>query len=107
MSSTRLRTCIATGKRRPDTELLRLVVDTSEQKQCRVLADPLRRLPGRGAWITPEESALELAERRRAFARAFRTSAPVDTGQVHQYLQDHHGLASSSTRQDEKRKTEH
>ncbi len=78
----RLRTCIATRKRLPDTELLRVVADTDG----RIIPDPGRRLPGRGAWITPDLAAYELAEKRRAFARALRLSAPVDTGQVREYI---------------------
>lgn len=83
-----LRTCIATRDRRPDTELLRVVLDPEDPQRARVVADPRRRLPGRGAWLTPSLDALELAERRKAFGRALRTSAPVDTGQVRQYLSD-------------------
>ncbi|MBK4180819.1 DUF448 domain-containing protein [Corynebacterium macginleyi] len=88
MSQTqRLRTCIATRRRMPDTELLRVVIDASDPLGSRALADPFRRLPGRGAWITPTLSALELAERKRSFRRALRTSTSVDTGQVRRYLE--------------------
>lgn len=83
-----LRMCIATRDRRPDTDLLRVVVDPLDPQRARVLPDPSRRLPGRGAWLTPSLDALELAERRKAFGRALRTSAHVDTGQVRQYLTD-------------------
>ncbi len=82
------RTCVATRRRCPDTQLLRVVIDPSDAQRARLIPDPRRRLPGRGAWITPDLGAMELAERRRAFARALRTSAPVDTGQVRQYLMD-------------------
>ncbi|HKM24087.1 MAG TPA: YlxR family protein, partial [Corynebacterium sp.] len=68
----RVRTCIATRERKPDIELLRVVLDPRDP--TRLLADPGRRLPGRGAWITPDVTALELAEQRRAFGRAFRVS---------------------------------
>ena len=83
----RLRTCIATRRRLPDTDLLRVVIDHDDPHGRRLVADPHRRLPGRGAWISPTLSALELAERKRAFKRALRTSAPVDTGQVRRYLE--------------------
>lgn len=82
----RIRTCIATRERKPDKELLRVVLDQEEPTQRRLLADPSRRLPGRGAWITPDINALELAEQRRAFGRAFRVSTAVDTGNVRTYL---------------------
>ena len=32
-----------------------------------------RTLPGRGAWVCPTVGCVELAVRRRAFSRAFRT----------------------------------
>jgi hypothetical protein len=71
----------------PDTELLRVVIDANDPHGSRAVADPFRRLPGRGAWISPTLSALELAERKHAFKRALRTSASVDTGQVRRYLE--------------------
>lgn len=96
----RIRTCIATRKRQSDTELLRVVVDPSDP--ARLLADPERRLPGRGAWITPDIAALELAEQRRAFGRAFRVSGTsLDTGHVRTYL------AAVAAGPDIVRKTEH
>ena len=96
----RVRTCIATRERKPDTELLRVVTDPSDP--ARLLADPGRRLPGRGAWITPDVTALELAEQRRAFGRAFRVSGTsLDTGHVRTYL------AATAAGPDITRKTEH
>ena len=96
----RVRTCIATRERKADTDLLRVVVDPAEES--RLLADPLRRLPGRGAWITPDLSSLELAEQRRAFGRAFRMSGKfLDTGHVRTYL------AAQAAGPDIVRKTEH
>ena len=86
MSAIRLRTCIATRERRPDTQLLRVVVENEDSTIARVVADPQRRLPGRGAWIKPDLSAYELAEKRRAFGRALRVSTRVDTGQVREFL---------------------
>lgn len=95
----RTRTCIATRETLPDTRLLRLVQDPDVPG--RIVADPARKLPGRGAWITPTRDALELAEQRRAFARAFRLSTPVDLGHVHTYL------ATQAKDPTQVRKTEH
>lgn len=95
----RIRTCIATREQKPDIQLLRIVVDPDDN--ARVIPDPARRLPGRGAWIVPNLAALELAEQRRAFGRALRVSTKVDTGQVRAYLADH------TARTDIVRKTEH
>lgn len=87
LSTPRMRTCIATRTRRPDVELLRVVIDPDDDGRRRVVADPARSLPGRGAWITPDLAALELAERHRAFGRALRTSAPVDTSELRAFLE--------------------
>ncbi|WP_257158418.1 YlxR family protein [Corynebacterium cystitidis] len=85
--STRHRTCIATRQVFPDTQLLRCVLDPTST--ARVIADPARRLPGRGAWISPTWEAFELAEKRRAFSRALRVSTPVDLSPVRQYIAEH------------------
>lgn len=89
-----IRTCIATRERCSDAHLLRLVLDPNDHN--RVLADPSRSLPGRGAWITPTSSALDMALQRRAFARAFKTSRQLDAGHVRRYLE---ARAASPTRE--------
>lgn len=85
-TSTRLRTCIATREIRPDVELLRVVL--SKEIPNTVVPDPKRKLPGRGAWITPTLTALDTAEQRKAFGRALRVTGSPDTGPVRKYLQD-------------------
>lgn len=82
-----IRTCIATGKKHPQSQLLRVVV--SQDDPAVILPDPQRTLPGRGAWIEPNISSFELAVQRKAFQRALhRVSTPVDTGQVRKYLEE-------------------
>ncbi|WP_080791548.1 YlxR family protein [Corynebacterium pacaense] len=95
----RIRTCVATRVRTPDDQLLR-VVEHPEFPGV-ILPDPKRRLPGRGAWLTPTIAALELAEQRRAFGRALRVSTPVDAGHVRTYL------VEKATGPEIIRKTEH
>jgi hypothetical protein len=51
-----------------------------------VVPDPRRRAPGRGAWLHRDPGCVELAERRRAFARALRVSGTVDPTPVREYL---------------------
>ncbi|QPK82570.1 YlxR family protein [Corynebacterium qintianiae] len=97
-----IRTCIATREAHPDAELLRIVADPDGSG--RILADPSRSLPGRGAWITPTLEAFELAEKRKAFARALRVSTPVDLGHVRTYLA---GLTGAAKDPHKDRKTEH
>lgn len=93
----RIRTCIATRKRMPDIDMLRVVLDP--HIPALVIPDPRRCLPGRGAWITPTLQALDLAESRRAFGRALRATTPVDVGPVRDFLAGH--------TEQQPRKTEH
>ncbi len=82
VSHLRQRTCIANRSVQPETELLRTVLRKREDGQCQIIPDPARRLPGRGAWITPNEAAVLQAQQRRAFNRAFKVSTPVDAEPV-------------------------
>ncbi|MEJ5919643.1 YlxR family protein [Corynebacterium sp. H78] len=82
----RERTCIATRQRKPERELLRLVAHRDEEGKLTVVPDPRRRMPGRGAWITPTTQSWEVADKRRAFGRALKVSTGVDANPVLQYL---------------------
>jgi uncharacterized protein len=64
------------------TELLRVVAAPG----AFVVPDPRRRIPGRGAWVHPDQRCVELAERRRAFVRALRVLGPVDPAPVSEYV---------------------
>ncbi|MEA5454587.1 YlxR family protein [Sinomonas sp. JGH33] len=68
-----LRTCIGCRRTAPRAELLRLVRDPEDAQ--RVVVDPRRRLPGRGAWLHPDRACLTQAVKRRAFQRALRGAA--------------------------------
>ncbi|MGO1418376.1 YlxR family protein [Candidatus Corynebacterium faecigallinarum] len=93
------RTCIATRNVLPDSQLLRCVVQRdghvtvgesgSGEGSTRVVPDPRRRLPGRGAWITATRKAYETAVQRRAFARALNVPAETDTSDVLEYITGH------------------
>lgn len=80
------RTCIATRKTAPQSQLLRVVAQFKDNGDVHIVPDPQRRLPGRGAWITPELQAFEIAEKRRAFPRALKVSANADLDEVRAYL---------------------
>jgi predicted RNA-binding protein YlxR (DUF448 family) len=43
-------------------------------------------MAGRGAWVHPDQRCVELAVRRRAFARALRVPGPIDPAPVCAYL---------------------
>jgi predicted RNA-binding protein YlxR (DUF448 family) len=58
-------------------------VDTDAADASRAVADPLARMPGRGAYLCrdgegarPDERCLAQAERRGAIARALRRALP-------------------------------
>jgi predicted RNA-binding protein YlxR (DUF448 family) len=92
-----VRTCVGCRVRTTKAELLRLVVDQAEPTgttPARVVPDPASRLPGRGASLHPTPDCLDLAERRRAFARAFRLAGPFDLDAVRRYVEQ----AARSTR---------
>ena len=81
---TRIRTCIATRRALPDTDLLRVVAD--KEAPHRVIPDTQRKLPGRGAWLTPTLEAYDIAEKRRAFRRALRLKANPDSSMVREFI---------------------
>ncbi|GAA2967726.1 MULTISPECIES: YlxR family protein [Streptomyces] len=76
------RTCVGCRERAAKSELLRIVVVEGE---C--VPDPRGTLPGRGAYVHPAPACLALAVRRRAFPRAFRGRAPLDTTALSQFVE--------------------
>ncbi|WP_103953810.1 YlxR family protein [Nonomuraea solani] len=76
------RTCVGCRVRTAKSELLRLV-----RVEDSIVPDLRGRLPGRGASLHPALSCLELAERRRAFPRAFRVAGPLDVSPVRAHLE--------------------
>jgi len=51
-----------------------------------VTVDAASNLPGRGAWLHPNQQCLSVAIRRRAFARALRITGSPDTSAVVEYF---------------------
>ncbi|GGT31201.1 YlxR family protein [Nonomuraea spiralis] len=76
------RTCVGCRVRTAKSELLRLVLIEDH-----LVPDLRGRLSGRGASLHPSLSCLELAERRRAFPRAFRVPGPLDVSHVRAHLE--------------------
>jgi predicted RNA-binding protein YlxR (DUF448 family) len=81
-----VRTCIGCKQREVKSALLRLAVAGDL-----MVPDPGARLPGRGAYLHPSQRCFELAQRRRAFARALRTAGPLSTAPVSEYLEARSG----------------
>jgi predicted RNA-binding protein YlxR (DUF448 family) len=86
------RTCIATRRVLPVDRLLRCVAVTDPDGTRRIVPDPERRLPGRGAWITPTVEAYETAVRRRAFSRALKVPAGTGADAVRDVIGTDHPL---------------
>jgi uncharacterized protein len=74
--------CVGCRGRAAKSDLLRLVV-----VEGAVVLDLRGRLPGRGASLHPDLGCLELAERRRAFPRAFRLTGPLDMRMLRERLE--------------------
>jgi hypothetical protein len=52
-----------------------------------VIVDDRSSLPGRGAWLHPVPQCVQQAIRRRAFTKALRITAPLDTSAVVEHLE--------------------
>jgi predicted RNA-binding protein YlxR (DUF448 family) len=95
-----VRLCVGCRERSDRHELLRIVVvpvTDSAPGRWRAEPDVQAKRPGRGAWIHPRIGCFELAERRRAWVRAFRLTAPPDTSAVRQHVEavQHHSTEES------------
>ena len=66
------RTCIGCRRKRGQAELVRLTNAAGR------VVPALPGAPGRGAYLCPEQTCLEAADKRRAFARAFRGPVVLD-----------------------------
>ena len=84
-----VRTCIGCRGADSRSALLRVVLGPGADGRTVVLPDPERRRPGRGAWLHPVVSCLDLAGRRRAFGRALRCSTPPDHTAVADWVREH------------------
>lgn len=69
-----VRTCIGCRSRAPRSQLIRLVIHASALR-----IDETKSAAGRGAWIHPDRSCVEQAERRGAWQRVLRWSGPLDS----------------------------
>ena len=81
-----VRTCIGCRRRELAVDLLRVVAASNGNGQWAVTVDSAGSLPGRGAWLHPDDRCIEAAVRRRAFARALRITGSPDTTAVGEYL---------------------
>ena len=80
-----MRTCVGCRAKAPRSELLRVVL-VQDDGGWALRPDPRRRLPGRGASLHPTPACLDLAERRRAFARSLRYAGALDVSAVRAHV---------------------
>jgi len=76
-----VRTCVGCRARVAKSTLLRVVVADGV-----LVVDLAGRMSGRGAHVHPDPTCLDLAEKRRAFARALRVAGPLDVAPVREHL---------------------
>jgi uncharacterized protein len=76
-----IRTCVGCGTRAAKSDLLRFVAVDGQ-----IVADPMARRPGRGAYLHPGLDCVERARRRRAIPRALRVTGPLADGELVRYL---------------------
>ena len=85
-----MRSCVGCRQRAAKSDLLRLVV-VAVDGEFSVVPDLRGQRQGRGASLHPDLRCLDLAERRRAFPRAFRRAGPLDATAVRDYLESVRG----------------
>lgn len=73
-----MRTCIATGKKLPKSELVRFVKTDSGE----VVIDLKSKLKGRGANLTMTTEAFDLALKKRALQRSLKLDKPLTDNQI-------------------------
>ncbi|GGY35772.1 YlxR family protein [Streptomyces omiyaensis] len=76
------RTCVGCRERAAKSDLLRIVMIKDE-----LVPDDRGTLPGRGAYVHPALHCLDLAVRRRAFPRAFKTPGPLDAVVLREHVE--------------------
>jgi len=69
----RERRCVVSGRSGPDAHLIRFALSPDGV----VTPDVAAKLPGRGAWVSARRESVELAAKKGAFARAFKTAVKV------------------------------
>jgi predicted RNA-binding protein YlxR (DUF448 family) len=75
--------------------LLRVTAGSDAAGRPAVVPDPAATRPGRGAHLHPTSACYDLAVRRRAFGRALRVAAGLDSAPLAAYLTS---LASTTDR---------
>ena len=86
-------------KRELAVDLLRVAAVGDGEGSCALTVDTAGNLPGRGAWLHPDQQCLHAATRRRAFTRALRITGSPDTSAVVEFFTQGEGLIRPATEQ--------
>jgi len=73
-------------KRELAADLLRVAAVDDGDGESAVTVDTAGNLPGRGAWLHSDEQCLQVAIKRRAFARALRITGSPNTSAVVEFF---------------------
>ena len=98
-----VRTCVGCREKAAKSVLLRVVVDATGPVRS-VVPDERGSRPGRGAHVHATFTCLALADRRRAFPRAFRLEGPLDTTEVRAWIEAHRPDSPETVPSDHSRK---
>ncbi len=80
-------------------ELLRVAAVPDGDGNASITVDAAGNLPGRGAWLHPDQECLHVAIRRRAIVRALRITGSPDTSAVVEYFTQGEALVRPATEQ--------
>lgn len=88
-----MRTCIATGEKRPKSELIRLVIGEGGE----VVVDIRSKLLGRGANLSMTKEAFELAIKKRAIPRALKLKRSLTEEEIKELREEFHRAIEERT----------
>ena len=73
------RKCIVTGEIRDRDEMYRFIIDPDNQ----ILPDLAAKLPGRGFWVSANQSSLRLAIEKNLFEKSAKKSLKIKKAHLH------------------------
>ena len=81
-----VRTCVGCRAKDSQSDLVRLVrlmSAVADTPGASIVVDEKRQLPGRGAWLHPQQACLDLAVKRGTIVRGLRMSGNPDLSQIY------------------------
>ena len=90
-----IRTCVGCRSKGPQSDLVRLArisPISADTPGASVVVDEKRGLPGRGAWLHPQQACLDLAVKRGTIVRGLRMSGNPDLSQIYSSIASHEAV---------------